>query len=907
MANNFAPSVNAKPGVVEIDSKIAFGSMFEVFDIDPNSEVTTVRFRDDGNLGYGGYFTVSGVRQNANTWIEVDYDDLATVEYRAGLIISNEAFSVQVNDGIFWSNVDNNVAFTVTPNDTRPVVTTTVSSVLANEKRSLDGLFEASDPDGYPISRYRFVDRSFNTNGGYFEIDGVRQASAKWFYVNAPDLDKVEYVSGSWGPQSENIGISVYDGALWSNVEDVRMHTTKNTAAPVLQVFKTDSAPNRSIAFESLFTWSDVDGNTAKNFGFYDTGPAAASGYFTIDGVRQAAETWITFDASLLDRVRYNTSSFSSEETIFAGVMDGRFWSSSSSNVVSSIGRPTVEVLDNDLSVDMLERVDMSSLFTQGGDPGPDFVQYEVFDSNPDSLSGALWVDGVVIENGIWHTLSKAQFDGMFFEGSEADLDRTNDAILVRGFNGRFWSDIDRINITTDPVGADALVSGFEWTGLYDDVQEKTVINYTFIDGFDPNPPPWPPLPLYYSTIDSEALNTRALAVNQRQDIRAILLEAESFFNIDFVEVPYELTASDATITFGTHQDAPGVLGHAYYPFTPTGKGERAGDVWFNNAFPELDPTGTPIVGPGSVFRATALHEIGHALGLKHSFEQPVALPISVDLQPNTVMTYVRDFTLHPEEPSSFMLWDIEYIQSLYGTNTNFNPGNDHYFWPAGATNMVSVADSGGIDTFNMTNSINDETIDLREGRRSTMNGAANSILISYGVTIENARGGRSNDTLIGNEVRNRFWGNEGSDLLIGGGGNDLLRGGAGDDTYRWTVGDGRDLIKEEGAGGIDVMEFHDVVGQLDSLADDFTAYRFGNDFRIDLTLDRGQALGTMVVRDFGDSASSVETLRMFGSDGKQIGVDIDINSIFVQSSDRGTRFRVTEFMGPNGFLATPV
>ena len=61
------------------------------------------------------------------------------------------------------------------------------------------------------------------------------------------------------------------------------------------------------------------------------------------------------------------------------------------------------------------------------------------------------------------------------------------------------------------------------------------------------------------------------------------------------------------------------------------------------------------------------------------------------------------------------------------------------------------------------------------------------------------------------------------------------------------------------------------------------------------------------VVRDFGDSASSVETLRMYDSSGDQVSVDGDLNSIFVQASVRGTRFRVTEFEGPNGFLATPV
>lgn len=905
MSNFFPPTVTANAGTVEIGKQILLSSLFEATDLDANSEIVSVRFRDNGTEAFGGYFVDNGVRQTANVWHEVDFADVDRIRYRAGLIVSSETFSVQVYDGQFWSNVDSDVNFTVTPNDTAPVVTAEPGTVLANEKTSIEGLFSAEDPDGYPILRYYLVDRNPNADGGYFTLNGVRQSSAIWFLVEADQIGQVEYVAATNGPQAENIGIMAFDGALWSDPVNVAMRTTQNAHAPVVSVFKNDSAPNRSLAFETLFQWSDADGNTAKRYGFLDTGTNPNSGYFTIDGVRQDAGRWITFDASLLDRVRYQTSSQSSSEEVFLGVFDGSYWSATASNVISSIGRPVVDVVDRDIAVDTLEQVDLRNIFTQAGDPGPDFIEYEVYDYNPDSLSGQLWLNGQKLQNGVFHTLSAADFRNLVFEGSESDLQRTNDPIIVRGFNGKYWSDFERINFTTDPTGAEALAAT-QWGGsLFNG--SKWQITYSFIDGFNPNGPN-PPLPLYYNPDeDPEATDTFPLNVQQRQDIRAALADIEKFIDVDFIEVPYELTASEATLIFGTADDDAGVLAHAFLANFGTGKGSKPGDIWFNNNIAGYDPRGEVVVGEGSSFRATAVHEIGHAMGLKHPFEPFVFLPLSVDRTQNTIMSYNRDFAFHPEEPSTFMLWDVVQLQRLYGANTDYNPGNDHYFFPTDSSHQQVLWDGGGIDTINLTNHLASETIDLREGRRTSLNGVQNSLLIAYETVIENARGGRGNDTIIGNEIRNLLFGNEGNDIFIGGGGNDLLRGGAGNDRYQWNLGDGRDTIREENAGGIDFLEFYDVTGRLNSLEDDFTAFRLGNDLRIDLTLDQGQALGTMVVKNFAQEGSRVETLKMFDGDGRQIGVNVDVSSIFAQAGSKGTRFRVTDNLGQYGYLATPV
>ena len=141
------------------------------------------------------------------------------------------------------------------------------------------------------------------------------------------------------------------------------------------------------------------------------------------------------------------------------------------------------------------------------------------------------------------------------------------------------------------------------------------------------------------------------------------------------------------------------------------------------------------------------------------------------------------------------------------------------------------------------------------------------------------------------------MFGNGGNDTLIGRGGNDALIGGNGDDIYEWSLGDGRDLITErssDGLGGNDLLIVSDPSNALNSLEDDFTFRRFGNDLRIDLTLDQGAGQGTVTIRDFANVAERVELLRLVDISGNSIGNDISLNSIFQNATTSAQRFEVT-------------
>lgn len=269
----------------------------------------------------------------------------------------------------------------------------------------------------------------------------------------------------------------------------------------------------------------------------------------------------------------------------------------------------------------------------------------------------------------------------------------------------------------------------------------------------------------------------------------------------------------------------------AYYP----GATDSAGDIWFGldkSFFSKLVGSAGPYVG--SYEYATALHEIGHALGLKHPHQGTVKLSAAYDGLEYTVMSY-RSYLGGPTSyytvetwsfPQSLMMLDIAQIQDIYGADFTTQSGNTVYsFDPlTGEMTMNGVSagvpganrvfrtlwDGGGTDTIDLSAYATSLDIDLNPGKgidldvggtaqRAQLSStvyAAHHIYMSLlynGDTrslIENATGGAGDDILTGNQVAN---------LLKGGAGNDTLAGGLGADTL--TLGTGNDTVSDTIAG----------------------------------------------------------------------------------------------------------
>ena len=261
-------------------------------------------------------------------------------------------------------------------------------------------------------------------------------------------------------------------------------------------------------------------------------------------------------------------------------------------------------------------------------------------------------------------------------------------------------------------------------------------------------------------------------------------------------------TSSNIEIAFSSTLDA---YAKGYYP--------SGGTVWLDSTetYGINDLLHAPI---GSHGFETYLHELGHTLGLRHMGNYNGAgswLPSSY--QDSTVFSVMSYFgpsgpsrsqevaqadwigadgdSYDPQTP---MLNDIMAIQAIYGASTTTRTGNTTYGFHSNVTGVVSsiydftlnahpiltLFDSGGIDTLDLSGWSSASSISLLAGSYSSGNSMTNNIAIAYTFVIENAVGGVGNDSILGNGAANLLQGGGGDDNLNGSSGDDSLEGGHG-------------------------------------------------------------------------------------------------------------------------------
>ncbi|UUX48320.1 matrixin family metalloprotease [Nisaea acidiphila] len=244
--------------------------------------------------------------------------------------------------------------------------------------------------------------------------------------------------------------------------------------------------------------------------------------------------------------------------------------------------------------------------------------------------------------------------------------------------------------------------------------------------------------------------------------------------DIGFAET--STAAADWLIVWDPDSDGSGgVLGTAYYvDFDGDGKMEQGVDY----VLIVMDPADT------QYFFTTAIHEAGHGLGLAH-----------IDHTSSIMSTYL-DTSL-----STITAYDIEVIQSLYGTTSSTTTTTVAVGTDAADSLFGTSADdilSGGNGSDTLSGGAGDDILygnkqtDLIIGGSGadTIFGGQNDAPesgspLAFRQGADTISGGDGNDILYGNHGGDIILGDSGADTIFGGQDSDTISGGAGfDDLY---------------------------------------------------------------------------------------------------------------------------
>ena len=275
----------------------------------------------------------------------------------------------------------------------------------------------------------------------------------------------------------------------------------------------------------------------------------------------------------------------------------------------------------------------------------------------------------------------------------------------------------------------------------------------------------------------AEVLGWQPSTPQMKVAAREIFEMLGSYLDVTFVEVTDPLDRNVIALATSKQTDS---TGFAYFPNPHFDLGM---DVFIADGY---DAPRFVATGITNLDYEVLLHEISHALGLKHPFEADGENTDVLNLLEDNSSYTVMSYNIVPSAFSGDLrALDLMSLTQLYGVNPAFNAGNDTYEF----LNLTGrfIIDGGGIDTVSYQGSQN-VFLDLRAGGHSYLFAKSayitvgNQLTISTGSQIENAITGTGNDAIIGNGLDNVLATGDGDDRIFAGEGGDVISSGSGSD-----------------------------------------------------------------------------------------------------------------------------
>jgi Ca2+-binding RTX toxin-like protein len=244
-------------------------------------------------------------------------------------------------------------------------------------------------------------------------------------------------------------------------------------------------------------------------------------------------------------------------------------------------------------------------------------------------------------------------------------------------------------------------------------------------------------------------------------------------------------------------------LGVAEFPGSNT-----TGDIYIPNAGVDIFLNklilSNSYLAPGQDGIYTIYHELGHALGLKHPFDdggngRPTFASLGIapyDFGVITVMSYENPANYTSDgygAPTTYMAADILALQEIYGKRSDYNTENTTYSL-SNTDAWGSLYDCGGADTLNFSACTQGFLIALDGGVSYSSDFKTGYWLLSQNSSIRNLEndlessyedviGTNYADEIYGNSLNNSLNAGLGNDSIYSSAGNDAIDGGGDNDT----------------------------------------------------------------------------------------------------------------------------
>ncbi|WP_417551892.1 M10 family metallopeptidase C-terminal domain-containing protein [Marinomonas fungiae] len=401
-------------------------------------------------------------------------------------------------------------------------------------------------------------------------------------------------------------------------------------------------------------------------------------------------------------------------------------------------------------------------------------------------------------------------FDALDFNTSDTRLLGTAPGVLELSLQSNTAYGVSALANSSTPF-VNSLISGASWDG--------SNVYYSFPSR----------IPSIYREDWDTSSGWRALNSAEQTLFKAVVASQNAYLDLNLIEASSFITGSIQVSAV----DQDSAEAFAFFPGQEIG-----GDIFLNR---DGGDENYYDVGGYGIF--TMAHELGHAMGLDHSFEG-VKLNTYNDNTDFTIMSYTMlggyevealdqgarysTYTVDAYRTELGII-DVAALQAMYGADMSTHTGDTLYVYNEAQRGFESAAghyhtiwDAGGNDTldlsaakYNSTINLNDYTLSSVSERTSFEEAVEvahdagltsqasitfiqdfidelgeqaflnhNNLGIAYGVVIENVITGSGDDSVIDNEVDNQIYTGSGNDeIYLGAGGYDYVNGGAGNDT----------------------------------------------------------------------------------------------------------------------------